>query len=83
MDIRQQLADLFKDAPVAHGIVFDDGRRWCQACNKPRTMLKSTSDSPWKGKMCHICSSIWPEYIDEFIAEIEDENVDIPDVPLN
>lgn len=83
MDIKQQLADLFKDAPVAHGIVFDDGRRWCQACSKPRIVIRSTDDSPWNSKMCHICLSIWPEYIDDFIAEIDDENADILDVSLN
>ena len=60
---------------IKHGIVFDDGRRWCGVCQKPkRTCTSTDSQSLWANKCCPKCFSLWPEYLEEYANSDDYEN---------
>lgn len=61
-----------------HGQTFDDGSRYCLNCDK--TVAKGHNASSkfglYSNKICPECSAVWPEYVDDFLADFnEDANI--------
>ena len=69
------LIDVFKDVPVEHGQEFDDHRRWCGICLKPKKVSGPSTTDPWAHRMCLTCTAVWPEYAVQFTDsdEADDE----------
>ena len=70
----ESLAELFANAPIIHGQLFDDNRRWCATCESPKIIQEFKVESPWSSKICVDCSSIWPEFIPEFIESVNNDD---------
>lgn len=73
-DVKQMLIDLFAESEIIHGQFFDDNRRWCGTCNAPVTTTLHSESNPWNSKICTACSSVWPEFIQEFINSINEDD---------
>lgn len=83
---KQQMIEMFEHIGVPHGIPFDDGRRWCEICQRPRLSCLPGTGKTWKEKSCLECSGLWPEYAMEFVHEMqtnEDFGDDFPDMVVN
>lgn len=78
-DIEAFLRELLDSQPeVPHGQVFDDGRRWCHGCMRPRNWDASLADEGWRHRSCPVCTAVWPEFVEEFVASaLQDEIEDI------
>jgi hypothetical protein len=84
--IRSALIDFFVESPIAHGEIFDDGRRWCTFCQSPRFTCEPISEDFWADKMCWACQSLWPEYIEMVVNGMitdDDFSDTIPTILLN
>lgn len=58
-----------------HGQRFDNGSRWCANCEKTVKVGRSATGlfSAHSGKLCPECSAVWPEYVDDFLADFSDD----------
>jgi hypothetical protein len=81
--IFQALFGSTSDVPdVPHGQEFDDGRRWCHGCLRPRYVAPIKEPFTWKDRCCGVCSALWPEYVAEFVQsamqnELEELETDL------
>ena len=68
---------------INHGQFFDDGRRWCSGCQGPKRFLMPKNGSTWKEKACLECTALWPEYNEEFMQHLHDDEgfIDQFDMP--
>jgi len=74
---RSEIIEIFDDLGIQHGERFDDGRRWCGVCEHPRVAVNPVNAKTWTDKVCKCCNAVWPEYIEEFMAGIVEEDDDL------
>jgi hypothetical protein len=58
-----------------HGQKFDNGSRWCANCEKTVAVGNHVSGvfGGYSNKICPECSAVWPEYVDDFLADFGDD----------
>ena len=61
---------------IAHGERFDDGRRWCLACQRPRWVCEPSDDRVGLDLGCMSCGTLWPEPAEQYaVGLLSDEDV--------
>lgn len=70
-----QSEPLEEEPIISHGQFFDDGRRWCSGCQAPRRFVMPRLESTWKEKACLECTALWPEYNEEFMQNLQDDDL--------
>lgn len=82
MSDRQIAMEIFKEIPISHGEIFDDGRRWCAGCERPQLACDPVLAITWKQRACPSCSAIWPEYTMQFMQDVESGDGDFDDLEM-
>ena len=68
-----EISQWFATAPTPHGVVFDDGRRWCESCQAPRWMCQAADDDRWADRTCPECRTLWPEHMFTVMQEMAED----------
>ena len=73
------MIDVFNQVPIEHGQEFDDHRRWCGICSRPKMVEKQTTTDSWAHKICPTCTAVWPEYITQYLDDDDDQDFPMVD----